>query len=156
MGKRRRAREFALQILFQQDINRNNWEEGLKLFWELTPADPDVVTFTNVLVRGTIEHLKEIDHLIKKYAQNWDINRMAVVDRNLLRFSIYELLYFEEIPPKVTINEAIELAKTFGTQESGRFINGILDRICKELKLGSEQKDKDKDKKQHGSHPCNT
>ena len=135
MGKRRRAREFALQILFQQDINRNDWEEGLKLFWDLTPADPDVINFTNILVRGTIEHLEEIDTLIKKYAQNWDINRMAVVDRNLLRFSIYELLYFEEIPPKVTINEAIELAKTFGTQDSGRFINGILDRICKELKI---------------------
>ena len=152
MGKRRKAREFALQVLFQQDINRNNWEEGLKLFWELTPADPDIAEFTNVLVRGTMGHLREIDNIIKKYAQNWDIHRMAVVDRNLLRFSIFELLYFESIPAKVTINEAIELAKAFGTKDSGRFINGILDRICKELKDKADNKCEEK----HGPNTDNT
>jgi N utilization substance protein B len=151
MGKRRRAREFALQVLFQQDINRNNWEDGLNLFWELTPADPNIIEFTNLLVRGTMEHLEEIDTLIKKYTQHWDINRMAVVDRNLLRCSIYELLYFKGIPPKVTINEAIELAKTFGTKDSGRFINGILDRICKELRVQADKKAKE----QYGSDSNN-
>ncbi|MGA1796283.1 MAG: transcription antitermination factor NusB [bacterium] len=139
MGKRRKAREFALQVLFQQDITRDNWEESLNLFWEITPADPEVIEFTTTLVKGTIEHLHEIDDLIRRFAQNWDINRMAIVDRNLLRFSIYELLYFEGIPPKVTINEAIELAKIFGTKDSGRFINGILDRICKEMNIKEDK-----------------
>jgi len=142
MGKRRKAREFALQVLFQQDITRDNWEESLNLFWEITPADPEVIEFTTTLVKGTIEHLNEIDNLIRRFAQNWDINRMAIVDRNLLRFSIYELLYFESIPPKVTINEAIELAKIFGTKDSGRFINGILDRICKELNIKEDKEEK--------------
>lgn len=138
MGKRRRAREFALQVLFQQDINHDNWEDGISLFWEITPADPETIKFTNLLVRGTLEHLEEIDELIKKYTRHWDISRMAVVDRNLLRSSIYELLYFKEIPPKVTINEAIELAKTYGTEDSARFINGILDRICKEMNIDED------------------
>ena len=152
MGKRRRAREFALQVLFQQDINHDNWEEGIDLFWEITPADPETIKFTNLLVRGTREHLEEIDKLIKKYTRHWDINRMAVVDRNLLRSSIYELLYFKEIPPKVTINEAIELAKTYGTEDSARFINGILDRICKEMNI-----DKDiKTEEEHAGNPNHT
>ncbi|MGA1843517.1 MAG: transcription antitermination factor NusB [bacterium] len=142
MGKRRKAREFALQVLFQQDITRDNWEESLNLFWEITPADPEVIEFTTILVKGTIEHLREIDDLIRRFAQNWDITRMAIVDRNLLRFSIYELLYFEGIPPKVTINEAIELAKVFGTKDSGRFINGILDRICKEMNIKEDKEAK--------------
>jgi N utilization substance protein B len=152
MGKRRRAREFALQVLFQQDINRNNWEDGITLFWEITPADPETIDFTNLLVRGTMEHLEEIDNLIKKYTRHWDINRMAVVDRNLLRSSIYELLYFKGIPPKVTINEAIELAKTFGTEDSARFINGILDRVCKEMNLDADKEPKE----QHAPNPNHT
>ena len=152
MGKRRRAREFALQVLFQQDINHDNWEDGINLFWEITPADPETIKFTNLLVRGTMEHLEEIDELIKKYTRHWDINRMAVVDRNLLRSSIYELLYFKEIPPKVTINEAIELAKTYGTEDSARFINGILDRICKEMNIDENIETKD----EHAGNPNHT
>ncbi len=152
MGKRRRAREFALQVLFQQDINRNNWEEGLTLFWETNPADKNTIDFTNLLVRGTIEHLEEIDNIIKKYTRHWDINRLAVVDRNLLRSSLYELLYFKGIPPKVTINEAIELAKAYGTEDSARFINGILDRIRKEMNLDADKETKE----QHAPNPNHT
>ena len=152
MGKRRRARELALQILFQQDINRNNWEDGINLFWEITHADPETIEFTNSLVRGTMQHLKEIDNWIKKYTKHWDINRMAIVDRNIIRSSIYELLYLKGIPPKVTINEAIELAKAYGTEDSARFINGILDKICKEMNLESDMKSKE----QHAPNPNHT
>lgn len=133
MGKRRRAREFALQVLFQIDITKDDWEEGLRLFWEITPADRESIDFTNLIVKGTMENIEKIDSLITRFAQHWDINRMSIVDRNVLRSSLYELLYFKEIPTKVTINEAIEIAKTYGSQDSGRFINGILDRIRKEV-----------------------
>jgi len=85
------------------------------------------------LIRGTLEHRDEADELIKKHAQNWELHRMAAVDRNILRLAIYEMLYRDDIPPVVSINEAIELAKAYGGADSGRFVNGILDRIRKDL-----------------------
>lgn len=141
MGKRRRAREFALQVLFQLDIAKNNPEDAVRLFWELNPADPEIVDFSNFLIYGTLEHLDEIDHLVIKYSKHWNINRMAVVDRNVLRYSIFELLYAKDVPLKVTINEAIEIAKIYGADDSGRFINGILDRISKELPIKTDNND---------------
>ncbi len=117
--------------LYQMDITQEATPEALELFWENHKADTEVRDFATRLVTGTIENGKKIDEVIARYADNWEIHRMATVDRNILRLSTYELLFIEEIPPKVSINEAVDLAKKFGDVESGRFVNGILDRISK-------------------------
>ena len=135
MGRRRKARELALQLLYQLDVQ----DEGSPVphfdeFWTRHPVDREVREFTEELVRGTKIHEGKIDELISQYALNWEIERMAVVDRNILRQGIFELLWMGEAPPKVVINEALEVAKKFSTQESSRFINGILDRVHKELR----------------------
>ena len=131
MRKRSRARELALMALYQMDITREATPETLKDFWENHKADADVRDFATGLVTGATEKLDRIDQVISRYADNWEIRRMATVDRNILRLATYELLFVEEIPPKVSINEAVDLAKKFGDVESGRFVNGILDRISK-------------------------
>lgn len=129
MGKRRRAREIALKILYEMEVTRKDSDEALADFWESQPTGEEVRSFATKLVTGTSGNLSSIDALLGKHADNWDINRMAAVDRNILRFATYELLFLDEIPPKVTMNEAIEIAKKYSTQDSGRFVNGILDRI---------------------------
>jgi len=135
VGKRRKSRELALQLLYQLDVQGEvNPEPSLVEFWTRHPVDTEVREFTEALVRGTKLHREKIDELIAQYAENWELDRMAVVDRNVLRGAIFELLWTAEIPPKVAINEALEVAKKFSTQESSRFINGILDRIHKELR----------------------
>jgi N utilization substance protein B len=131
MTFRRKAREYALQMLFQFDITRKR--EGLTdQFWAHRKIIPVVRTYSDRLVEGVLNHLGEIDCLIQEYAQHWSLERIAIVDRNVLRFAIYEILYMEEIPAKVTIDEAIEITKKYGDQSSGAFVNGILDRIVKE------------------------
>ena len=107
--------------------------EALSEFWNLQEHDKTLKPFSEDLVRGVVEHEEAIDAKIKAYAENWDFHRIAVVDRNILRLAIYELLYRNDIPPVVSINEAIELAKKFSTEDSGRFVNGILDRVKKDL-----------------------
>ena len=135
MGKRRKSRELALQLLYQLDLQGEaNPEPYLPEFWTRHPVDAEVREFAEALVRGTKLHQGKIDELISQYAENWEIDRMAVVDRNILREGIFELLWTAEVPPKVAINEALEVAKKFSTQESSRFINGILDRVHKELR----------------------
>lgn len=129
MGKRRRAREIALQVLYETEVTKKKPEEALSDFWENHPCKEEVRSFATKLVTGTSENLSSIDTLLRKHADNWDLNRMAAVDRNILRFATYELLFLDEIPPKVTINEAIEIAKKYSTLDSGRFVNGLLDRI---------------------------
>jgi len=137
VGKRRKAREVALQFLYQLDLRGEaDPAPSSEEFWSRHPVDPEVRVFCEVLVRGTMLHRQKIDELITQYAEHWDLERMAVVDRNILRAGIFELLWTTDVPPKVAINEAIEVAKKFGTQESSRFINGILDRIHKELRPG--------------------
>ena len=137
MGKRRKAREVALQFLYQLDLRGEaDPAPSSEEFWSRHPVDPEVRVFCEVLVRGTMLHRQKIDELITQYALHWDLERMAVVDRNILRAGIFELLWTTDVPPKVAINEAIEVAKKFGTQESSRFINGILDHIHKELRPG--------------------
>ncbi len=134
MRKRSQSREYALQMLYQADIRRADPAQVLGEFWQTEgeeAADPEVQPFANQLFTGTLERLAEIDPLIAKHADNWDLKRMAVIDRNILRLGVFELLYLEDVPPKVCINEAIELAKRFGDAESGKFINGILDAIHK-------------------------
>jgi len=135
MGKRRKAREVALQLLYQLDVqSESNPEPHLPEFWARHPVDRDVREFAEVLIRGAKLHEPKIDELISQFAENWELDRMAVVDRNILRQGVFEILWIEDVPPKVAINEALEVAKKFSTHESSRFINGILDRIHKELR----------------------
>ena len=135
MGKRRKAREVALQLLYQLDVQgESSPEPHLPEFWARHPVDPEARGFAEALVRGTKLHEAKIDEMISQYAENWELDRMAVVDRNILRQGIFELLWMEDVPPKVAINEALEIAKKFSTHESSRFINGIVDRIHKELR----------------------
>ena len=131
MRKRTHARELALMVLYQTDITKTPIEESLQIFWEERKVPAEVKEFATSLAGGTTERLKRIDDVITRYADNWELSRMAAVDRNILRLATYELLFLEEIPPKVTLNEAIDLAKKYGDQESGRFVNGILDQISK-------------------------
>ena len=131
--KRRKAREYALQLLFQSEfINRALEKKDFEEFWSDKDETTDVQVFTEKLVKGTIDKLKEIDNMIEKVSENWFIERMAAVDRNILRFAAYELFFRRDIPPAVTINEALEIAKKYSSSESVSFLNGILDKLAKE------------------------
>ncbi len=136
-SSRRVAREKALQFLFSLDINPvEAVEEELSRFWGRQPSDsfyPKIQEFGSQLVRGVVENRESIDSIIRKHSRNWDFERIAVVDRNLIRIAIYEMLFCEDIPPVVSICEAIEIAKRFSTDGSGRFINGILDRTRQDV-----------------------
>lgn len=132
MRNRTKAREYALQILYAIDIKKDDPKDCVEQFWEGSDESSDQVkSFSNEIVLGVSEHRKEIDSLISKYATNWELDRMAVIDRNVLRLATYELLFIEDIPPKVSINEAIDIAKKFGGNDSGKFVNGVLDKINK-------------------------
>ena len=133
MSSRREAREMALQFLYQYDTNPGDLEESIKSFWELQKPAKKRNAFAEELVRGAIERGEAVDTKIKAYAKNWKFNRIALVDRNILRLAIYELLFRDDIPPVVSINEALELAKKYSTGDSSRFINGILDRVKEDL-----------------------
>ena len=131
MRNRSKAREYALQMLYQVDIRRAEPRDIAEQFWQHQEAPEDVRGFAAQLFTGTMERLRDIDPLIADHADNWELKRMAVIDRNILRLSVFELLHIDDVPPKVCINEAIELAKRYGDAESGKFINGILDAIHK-------------------------
>ena len=132
MRARTKSRECALQLLYQLDIRQGDPQRLLKEFWAEDESEHGVREFADQLFLGTVEHLPELDALITRHADHWDLKRMAVIDRNVLRLGAFELLHLQEdVPPKVCINEAIELAKRFGDTESGKFINGILDAIHK-------------------------
>jgi N utilization substance protein B len=158
MGKRREARERAVQFLFQSDLNPPvKLRAELELFWqtqrltaiserqrgptwgqetEVPPPsaeETEVIDFAESLIRGVLQHQARLDEIIAVHAQNWSVQRMAVVDRNVLRLAIYEMLYREDIPPVVSINEAVEIAKKYSTEDSGKFVNGILDKVKSEL-----------------------
>ena len=129
MGSRRRSRELAMQALFYMDKCRDNSEGILKLFCDnFNPAE-NILPFFERLVRGVTCSEQEIDSIIEQFSSNWKINRMSCVDRNIMRIAVYELLWCNDIPVKVSINEAIDIGKKYGTEESGSFINGILDSI---------------------------
>jgi N utilization substance protein B len=132
MRKRTQARECALQILYQVDIRKDPVDKLFLDFWRENEAEAEISDFANSLVIGALKNLKEIDETISAYASNWKLSRMAVIDRNVLRLATYELLFCPDIPQKVSINEAVDLAKKFGDMESGKFVNGILDKISKE------------------------
>ena len=139
MGKRREGREAAVQFLYQFDVNRQPVDELLASFWKLrsgpgkAETSQKTRTFTENLVKGVMAHFEEIDACISKFTANYDLHRIAVVDRNILRVGIYEMQHCTDVPPVVCINEAIEIAKKFGSEESGRFVNGILDRVRADL-----------------------
>ncbi len=132
MRKRTKAREYVLQMLYQVDITRGNWTEIMKNFWESNEQEDiaqELKDFSVGLLEGVVQHMEEIDKKISKYATNWQLERMAVVDRNIMRLGCFELFFREDIPPKVAINEAVELAKKYSGIESGKFVNAILDQI---------------------------
>jgi len=135
MGVRRKSREYALQMLFQWDITHDPIDKIITPFWESveTPESPEVIEFANALATGTIDHVEKIDVLLQRHAEHWRLDRMAGVDRNLLRLAVYEFLDDAKIPKAVIINEAIEIARRFSTQESPQFINGILDSVRREV-----------------------
>ena len=127
--KRRKAREYALQILFQTDFTGKKFDA--EDFWSDRKENTDVRKFTEDLVGGTLDKIEEIDAVIETVAENWLLKRMAAVDRNILRFAAYEILYRKEIPAAVTINEALEIAKKYSSSEAASFLNGVLDRLAK-------------------------
>jgi len=158
MGKRREARERAVQFLFQHDLSPpDDLERAMNEFWDTqraaaiaedkgkanwgerpelpppTAGEAETRLFAEPLIRGTLEHRDAIDEHIKKHVKNWDFNRIAAVDRNILRLAIFEMLHREDIPPVVSINEAVDIAKKFSTEDSGKFVNGILDKVKGEL-----------------------
>lgn len=134
MGMRRKSRECSLQILYQIEFSPNRLRDALDLYWSENHENEEIREFTEILVEGTLRNQKEIDGIIESSSTNWKVSRMTSVDRNLLRQSIFELLYLKDIPQSVTINEAVEVAKRFGTEESSRFINGILDKVAQDHK----------------------
>jgi N utilization substance protein B len=137
MGARRKARELALQMLYDHDVSGNPPDTIISNFDDLQKSRPNTREFATRVFKGTVDHLGKIDEMIVAQADNWRIERMAVVDRNIIRMSIYEFLYENDTPKLVVIDEAIEIAKKFGTQKSSQFINGILDGILKRYNLAS-------------------
>jgi N utilization substance protein B len=133
LGKRRKSREFALQVLYQLNITKQDALKALTQFQEHFLPNGEADDFLKRLVLGVLEHFPELDRFIEQYSENWRLDRINLIDRNILRMALFELLYCEEIPPKVTINEAIDLGKRYGSEDSGSFINGILDRIQNEV-----------------------
>jgi len=135
MATRREAREWAVQLLFQLDMNpAGDLGPVFHAFWAGQTPDTAAREFTEMLVRGVRENIDRIDQVLRDVAENWDIKRMGVLDRNVIRLGAYELLFTQDIPPAVTINEAVDIAKFFSSGESGRFVNGILDRIRHNMK----------------------
>ena len=129
MGVRRKARERALQALFFADMCRYDTREALNLFCtHFKPADP-ILSFFTELTDGVVQHRRSIDKIIERFSKHWKLSRMSCVDRNILRLAVFELINCPDIPAKVSINEAIEIGKKFGTEDSGSFINGILDSV---------------------------
>ncbi|MDD5070599.1 MAG: transcription antitermination factor NusB [Candidatus Omnitrophica bacterium] len=131
MRLRSKAREVSLHLLYQIEITKQDFNSAFQIYLTGRPQKQEVVDFSLSLLEGVCQNMASIDDLIKKHVKNWEIDRMAIVDRNILRIGCYELMFLVDVPPKVTINEAIELAKKFGDMDSPRFINGILDKVYK-------------------------
>ncbi len=134
MTKRRSAREWAVQFLFQNDFNPQDIEQALTEFWTGRNPDEKSRIFAEDIIRGVLTHLNQIDRLMQSYAEHWEIKRMNAVDRNVLRMALYEMLHRTDIPPVVSINEAVDIARDFSSNESGKFVNGILDRALRDLR----------------------
>jgi len=130
LGKRSKSREIALQVLYQIDMGEGDAEEAFNLFWDHFTPSQDLKDFSQLIVQGVHHHIEEIDAIIEHYSEHWRLKRMTIVDRNILRSAIYELLFCADVPTKVVLNEAVELGKKFGSNKSGSFVNGILDKVA--------------------------
>jgi N utilization substance protein B len=131
MGQRHKAREYALQGLYMFDVGKAALDEIKKFDWLDDPMEDEAKDFTFTLIDGTVANLDKIDEVIREYSRNWTLERLTVIDRSILRLAIFEMLFIKDIPAVVTIDESIELGKTFGGENSGQFINGILDSVKK-------------------------
>jgi len=133
MGSRRKARECALQILFQLEFSPDRLEEILQDYWSTQPVKAEIKEYATWLVEGIRQHGTEIDQTIEKASEHWRLDRMAMVDRNILRMAVFELIFEKNLPPPIIIDEAIEVARKYSGQEAAVFVNGILDGIFKSL-----------------------
>jgi transcription antitermination protein NusB len=143
MGKRRRARELAVQVLFHLEFNPSDPGESFDLLCRSFSPPKEIRAFSKELVLGVWENKGKLDTLISQASRNWRIERMSRVDRNILRVAVFEVLYVGDIPPKVSIDEAVELGKKYGTDDSGAFVNGVLDHIYNQLNLKADAPDSD-------------
>lgn len=128
MGKRRQSRELTLKFLYLYDLNKGDLEEQKKMFWDWVGKD-QAKEFTFELIDSTLKNVEKVDEVIKKFSDNWDIERMGTIDRNILRLASCELMFHKNVPGKVAIDEAVEIAKKYGGKQSSDFVNGILDKI---------------------------
>ncbi len=142
MGKRRRARELAIQVLFHMEFTPGDPEEVFQLICENFGSPLSIRPFSKQLVLGVCENRENLDNSIRRSSKNWRIERMSCLDRNVLRMGLFEIKFMKDIPHKVSIDEAVELAKKYGGEDSGAFINGVLDNIYNNLKLEEEKSDK--------------
>lgn len=133
MSARHEARTLAVQFLFQRDFNGGEYADALQQFWTDHPAGAKVKTFAGELIEGVETHRADLDVRLQQYAENWDVRRMGAVDRNVMRVALFEMMHRPDIPPVVSINEAVDLAKELSSDESGRFVNGILDRARRDM-----------------------
>lgn len=133
MGNRRRARECALQVMYDMDISSTPVRIALANYFATYPQHEEVQIYCETIVNGFVTHQGEIDELISKQSTHWRLDRMALIDRNILRLAVYELVRMDDVPLKVVLNEAIEIGKKYGTEDTGAFINGILDHLAKKL-----------------------
>jgi len=136
---RRAARELALNVLYQIDVAHIPPDEALATALENTSLEGGAAEFATSLVKGTLEHLKDIDDRVRRLSVGWELQRQPAVDRNILRMAFFEILYMDQIPPSVSINEAVDLAKKYSTEESGRFVNGVLGALLRECGIKAEE-----------------
>jgi len=140
---RRAARELALNVLYQIDIVRTPPQEALETALANTGLEAGAAEFASTLVDGVLEHINDIDDILRRLSVGWELQRQPAVDRNILRIAIFEILHLDYVPPSVSINEAVELAKKFSTEESGRFVNGVLGTLVRERKIQTEAEEYD-------------
>ncbi len=140
--RRRKARELALKMLYQMEVNRDTVDQALQRYTKIFPYQDDIVDYARFLLTGVGREQKKLDGYIVAASEHWKISRITYVDKNILRVGIYEMLYSEEVPPKVAIDEALELAKKFGAEDSKDFVNGILDRVLRDFYEKGEEKEK--------------
>ena len=138
MGKRRKAREIVLQSLYEMEFSDSTWEEVLSGHTDRRGSTGETAEYARTLLSTTMEHQVYLDEVIESVLQNWEMGRISLIDKNILRFALCEILYFPEIPPRVIINEAIEVAHRFSTHEAGKFVNGILDKFLKQYRGDAE------------------
>lgn len=130
--RRRKARELALKMLYQMEVNQETPERALDKYVKIFPYQDDIVSYARFLLSGVKKELTDVDRYIEKASEHWKLSRITYVDKNILRVAVFEMLYSTDVPPKVAIDEALELAKKFGSEDSKDFINGVLDKILKD------------------------